>query len=780
MATLPDERALGERPVPQASGSVASYNVPGASNRGSILAGAGSQIAQAGDIIEETNKKWDAISAEDAFNKLKEKAASLQYDPQSGFAQARGGNAVGQDFTKQYTDQFSDAAAGIAGSLKNQQQKLMFQQRVGIAAAQFQSSLLQHQAQQTTVFGNDTDASRVKNGLNAIAANPYDDGRYDTEMMGIHDALAGKFQRNGYSADMAKNEMATVTSAALASRTAGMMLDNPMKAAQFFHAHELDFEPSQRLDLARQLKTTVDAQTARADGAAAFNDAKGAVTTGTPAQAPLPANMNADHVRPYDQDTIDNLVKQVKSPFKYDALVKETAAKYNISPNELKLRIMAESGGRPDASSDQGAVGLAQLTAETAARLGVKNRMDPAQSIDAAGKLMASYGGTLGGDMSKVDQMYYGPATPNGPNTKQYVENLRAVRAQLFGAAATPAGKADIEAMEGPTIANAKAYAEAKRPGDLVYQDQVVQEARKNWSQALGVQRANDYANFSNVLQSSIGDNGARSLSDLSPQQQMTFAQLPPQNQHSLMTLWAANQRSDDKGDKIVQNEDTNRKTLTLMGQALNDPVAFKSRNIAADITDLPTHQQNQVMSAWMSIDKTAAKGANYQHALAVMKPAMEIAKIKIPNAAEKGSTASYDDYNAYTALLGNAVDSFMEQNKRAPTDTEIKSIAAPLLAQATVKGARYFGFGDVTEPAFKLKPDEEARATINMTPLEKASVTQKLQARYGYAPTEAQIQTAKMLSVLHSNDPAALSTFDRAMKEYKAKSQSQVGVIKP
>ncbi len=774
MATLPDERALGERPIPQGPNSVASYSVPGASNRGSIMAGAGNEIQQAGQIIEQTNKKWDAISAEDAFNKLKQKSASLEFDPQLGFKNARGANAVGQDFNKQYMDQFNTAASGIADSLTNSQQKQMFQQRVGIAQAQFQSSLLQHQSAQTTAFANDTDNSTVKNGLNAIASNPYDEGRYQTEMMGINASLAAKFSRNGYSSEMADDERNKVTSAALASRTSGMMLDDPMKAAAFFHAHELDFEPSQRLDLARQLKTTTDAQTSRQDGADAY---KTAIAVTTPKQAPIPADMGADVVKPYDAKSISSLVDSVKAPSKYDALIQSAATKYNVSPIELKLRMMAESGGKSDAVSSQGAVGLMQLTPDTAKHLGVTNSKDPSQSIDAGAKLMASYGGTVGGDMSKVDQMYYGPATPNGPNTKQYVENLRAVRTQLFGNTQQPPSSSDLEASEGHVIDAAKLAANLRRPGDLVYQDQVVQEARKNWSQDLQVKRAADYSNFSNVLGSSIGPSGARSLSDLTPQQQMVFAQLPPQNQHSLMTLWDSNNHKDNK---VFQSEATDRKTLTLMGQALNDPVAFKSRDIASDIRDLPDHQQNQVMNAWMAIDKNMAKGANYQHALTVMKPAMEIAKIKIPNPGEKGSTASYDDYNSYTALLGNAMDGFMEQHKRAPTDKEIKDMSGPLLAQATVTGAKYFGFGSATEPAFKIKPEEESRASIAMAPAEKTLLTQRLQARYGYAPTESQIQTAKVLSVLHPNDAGMLTTFDRAMKTYKPKSgQTSSGVIK-
>jgi hypothetical protein len=768
MAILPDSTALGERPQIQPRTSVASYDLPNlrtAGMAGQQLERAGNELSQAGSIIEQTNQKYDAISAEDAFNKLKEQAGALQFDPQTGFAQARGGNAVGQEFNKAYTEQFNGAVAKIGDGLQNQQQKLMFQQRAAIATGQFQAALLQHQAQQTTVFANDTDNSTVKNGLSAIAANPYDQVRYDTEMLGINATLAAKFQRNGYSAPMADSERRTITSAALASRVGGMMLDDPLKAAAFYHDHETEFDPAQRLELGRQLKTTTDAQTSRLDGQVAYQTA-----IAPPAPAALPANLGADTVKPYDATRITDLVKAVKAPSQYDALIKEAATQYGVSPTELKLRMIAESGGNVSAASSQGAAGLMQLTAETAQSLGVTDRNDPKQSIMAGAKLMAQYGGTVGGDMSKVDQMYYGPGTPNGLNTKQYMANLAAVRRQLFGAAAAPVTEADMLASEGKVVATAKDAAAARRPGDLVYQDQVVSEARKNWASDLQALKGKEYSDYSSILGVSVGDAGAKSLSDLTPALQTTFAGLTPQNQHSLMNLWASNQRAEDRADKIVPTVETNRKTLSLLGQALNDPLAFKSRDIAADIADLPKGSQGQVMNAWVTIDKNMAKGANYQHALQVMKPSMEIAKIKIPNAGEKGSEKSFDDYNAYTSLLSSAVDGFQESNKRAPTDKEIRDLATPLLSQASITGGSWLGFGDKQVKAFQITPENESRAAITMNPAEKTSITTRLTQRYGYTPSESQIQQAKVLSVLHANDPTALKTFDATMRSAKPK----------
>lgn len=768
MPQLPDYTALGERPSIRTQTGTASFDVPSARTAGMAgqhLEGAGNELTQAGNIIDQTNAKYDAISAEDAFNKLKEKSAALQFDPQSGFTQARGSNAIGKEFNQKYTDKFNGAVDEIEGALQNQQQKQMFQARADIASGQYQSSLMQHQAQQTTVFANDTDNATIKNGLSAIAANPYDNARYDMEMMNIHDSLAKKFQRNGYSAPMADNERATITSAALASRVGGMLMDDPLKASAYFHDHELEFDPQTRLSLGAQLKTTTDAQLSRADGSDAY---KIAITK--PADSPIPANLGADTVKPYDAKQINNLVLAVRAPSQYDSMIKDAAAKYNVSPTELKLRMIAESGGKSDAVSSQGAGGLMQLTADTAKALGVTDRNDPKQSIMAGAKLMSQYGGTVGGNMSKVDQMYYGPGTPNGLNTRQYVANLASVRAQLFGAPSAPMTGADMEGAESKVVAAAKDAASARYPGNLVYQDQVVSEARKNWASDLQAIKGKEYSDYSIILGVSVGPAGAKGLSDLPATLQTTFSNLSPQNQHSLLTLWNSNQRAEDHEDKVVPTVETNRKTLTLLGQALNDPLAFKSRDIANDISDLPRTSQSQVMNAWVTIDKNMAKGANYQHALQVMKPMMEISKIKIPTAAEKGSEAAYADYNTYTALLSNVVDGFQEANKRAPTDKEIRELATPLLGHATIAGGSWFGFAGKDIKAFQIQPGDESKTSFTMTPTEKTSLAARLTQRYGYAPSDSQIQQAKVISVLHPNDMTALQTFDATMKSRKPK----------
>lgn len=148
-----------------------------------------------------------------------------------------------------------------------------------------------------------------------------------------------------------------------------------------------------------------------------------------PPKPGLPPDLKADTVKPYDQSNIDSVAKRVAQPSPYDQTFKDAAQLHNLDWRELKMRAVAESNLDPNATSKQGAGGIMQFTPEMAAQLGV-DRNNPTASIFAAAKLIADYRTKAGGDMSKVDMMYYGgeSGTAWGANTKQYAANLAATR----------------------------------------------------------------------------------------------------------------------------------------------------------------------------------------------------------------------------------------------------------------------------------------------------------------------------------------------------------------
>jgi len=156
----------------------------------------------------------------------------------------------------------------------------------------------------------------------------------------------------------------------------------------------------------------------------------------------LPENFNADTVKPYTPQQIQSLATLTRAPSQYDPLINASAAKYGVSPQDLKMRLAAESGLNPNAVGPQTpngqSIGIAQITRDNAAKAGI-DAMNPTQAIDWAAKQLAQYSQAAGGNAAQVDKTYYGGENQSlwGPNTNQYAANLAAVR-QALGSAAQP------------------------------------------------------------------------------------------------------------------------------------------------------------------------------------------------------------------------------------------------------------------------------------------------------------------------------------------------------
>ena len=80
--------------------------------------------------------------------------------------------------------------------------------------------------------------------------------------------------------------------------------------------------------------------------------------------------------------TCKNEEKETSDRQKIDAIIKNTAQKYDLKPTLIKAVIKAESDFNPDVVSRAGAQGLMQLMPETSKDLGVSDPFDVEQNID--------------------------------------------------------------------------------------------------------------------------------------------------------------------------------------------------------------------------------------------------------------------------------------------------------------------------------------------------------------------------------------------------------------
>ncbi len=238
MPKLPDYTALGERPTPRPQSGVSSMNVSApqvtlqqTQARQTIDYQTGANnLAQAGLIIDETNKRYDLLAAEDAYNKLQKAKQDLELNPESGFKIVNGQGAMGQKFITDYTEKFSGISEEIAGGLANEQQKKLFAQRSQIAALQYRGSLMQHQAQQTEIFAKNVFDTTRGTELNNVISNYENPLIMDAAVDRVYASIDSEQQRSGLPQSWGDSQKAAALEALTGARLQAWKLRDPVGA----------------------------------------------------------------------------------------------------------------------------------------------------------------------------------------------------------------------------------------------------------------------------------------------------------------------------------------------------------------------------------------------------------------------------------------------------------------------------------------------------------------------------------------------------------------------
>jgi soluble lytic murein transglycosylase-like protein len=104
----------------------------------------------------------------------------------------------------------------------------------------------------------------------------------------------------------------------------------------------------------------------------------------------------------------DEVVAEVDLPEGGDlrALAAAAARRHGIDPELVLAVVGVESAFQPEAVSPKGAQGLMQLMPQTAASLGVRDALDPAENLDAGVRHLGSLLTLYGGDVTRALAAY--------------------------------------------------------------------------------------------------------------------------------------------------------------------------------------------------------------------------------------------------------------------------------------------------------------------------------------------------------------------------------------
>jgi len=230
MPRLPDFTALGQAPsgVTRRSTVTPTNPVPEAQ------AQFGNELMRAGNVIADTNRRWDTVAAEDAYNQLQMKSDALQFDPETGFRNKLGKDAMGADFFKTQVDRFDEAQSAIEEGLKNDDQKTLFKHRSAIARENYTKALLTHRAQQATAYAAATEQTTLDTELANVTHEPHDDQQFEASMARIDKTIEDSAARQGMDSKWVKAKKAEQFDKLTAARVMTLVDTDPTTAKKIY------------------------------------------------------------------------------------------------------------------------------------------------------------------------------------------------------------------------------------------------------------------------------------------------------------------------------------------------------------------------------------------------------------------------------------------------------------------------------------------------------------------------------------------------------------------
>ncbi|HEY9063843.1 MAG TPA: transglycosylase SLT domain-containing protein [Burkholderiaceae bacterium] len=749
MATLPDAFALGQRPVPTPAGGVAAYEPPNwrqVGMAGQEVANAGRELEQASGIVAATNDREDQQVAQAALTNLGNQRASLEFDPNTGFRNAKEGNAVGPGFVDSNTQRFNDATKAIRENLLNDNQRRIFDQHAQVQSMQFKSALLQHQAQQTEAFNDSTANNAVSLALRSMAQRPTDELNFQTSLAQVNNIVEQTAQRKGLPPEAVAETKAKYLDAAYSTRILSIMNGipgavqaNPYLAEKMFQQVQDRLGPQAQVTLAREVQKGVQTVQAR-DTAQSFIFGRGA--TNPSELAPAAAG------KPLEAVVLSN--ESGGQRFGPDGQLltspKGAQGEMQVMPATAKNPGFGVTPARDDSPEELARVGRDFLGAMTA-------RYDnPALALAAynAGpgqvdKWIAQNGDPRAGG-STLDWVSKIPFAETREYVAKGLKKLAAQQGQPDAVVSAPTAnqlKTDLYAR----VQAARQVAEQQYPGDTAYADSVAARVESYGRTVIANQQSVEAGARDGLFQGITGskpDGSDRPMSIdqlmTDPQQRANWEKATPETRMAIQNHFRAG------GGDPPRTADSQKLLYQYLGKFSNDREGFANEDLSPLINVLPHGDFDRLATMQVQArnrqDREADKAVNLAHALTIASDyALKPIGLQVPT--KDTPQSKRDQYDQFTGALREQLDLFQTQNKRVPNDQEIATMARNLTTMVQLPGTLW-GTRDIR--AFQVTPENQGQVTAKVPDDFRAGITAALTKASGKPPTEAQVQTAYLI----------------------------------
>lgn len=149
MPRLPSAEDLGARPVPQGSTRVIQQNIVTPDPRimgtvGAAAAKLGASIADVGEVMLADQIRVNTARADDAYVQYSRQLMDMELNPETGFQNKKGSDAVTRPLYNDYKTMREDARTKLEESLSNDNQRALFRKRAAIADQGFDGKIYRH------------------------------------------------------------------------------------------------------------------------------------------------------------------------------------------------------------------------------------------------------------------------------------------------------------------------------------------------------------------------------------------------------------------------------------------------------------------------------------------------------------------------------------------------------------------------------------------------------------------------------------------------------------
>lgn len=612
-------------------------------------------LGAAGSLYQKSVEDADTAALIAAESQLADWKLQTMFDPEKGVYARKGRGAL--DITNQTIPQFDQQAEQLAGSLTNERQRARFKQIAASQRNSLNSELNRYEFGERQRFYDETDEASLKSaatGATAYYQDPAQIAYYQNKGARV---IAANGQRKGLPLEAIEQNVQAFNSGIAVSVVERMMLDDPLKAQQYYATASGFMTPDDQLKVTRTLGTEVRKQLGSQIGTSLYE------TGGLGADA-LPA-----------------------------------------------LVIQAESGGDPMAVSPKGARGLMQLMPDTAkemaGELGIdydEERLtsDPQYNMALGTAYLNKMLGKYNGNPALALAAYNaGPGSvdkwikENGDPRTGEISDQEFIEKIPFAETRNYASK--IVGQLGSGQPAARTYADATRQAQKIEDPQLRKYAVDRVDDLYKAQKLEMDAEYEEAAKV-VMDQGFNAIPAT------VLDRLPADDQIELQKL-------DDRRRKGLEPETDDQK----LQEFITMPTAqLAALSIERDIRPhLNSSDFTRVLSAYQAAQKgdsrtQAAQAAEYKSVQSVMG----MAGILFGTSKDAQDSQNIQKRAQFENSYNQLRDAFVLKNKVDPTPQEAQKLAEQLLIEVRMAGTGIFSPDLV--PAWQVKPGQQGQAFVD------------------------------------------------------------------